>query len=306
MRPIAALLLLLVCGALGGCGLGEGDEQEGGAELRVTRDFGREVLAADEIKTVREDQTIIRLLQSRHDVETRFGGKFVSEIDGLGAGGSRDWIYFVNGEWADTGAADREVDAGDVIQWDNHDWSATQRIPAIVGAYPEPFRSGTGGERLPVRLECADTEGQACSDVKSALNAAGGRVSTTQVGASGGQELIRVLVGRWEEIRDIRTASTIEQGPAESGVFARFTEDGTRLELLDDRGDSVLTAPQGTGLVAATALEDQAVVWVITGLDDVGVQAASAALDESSLHSAFAVAATPEGPVKLPLADAEK
>ena len=58
--------------------------------------------------------------------------------------------------------------------------------------------------------------------------------------------------------------------------------------------------------MAATALEDQAVVWVVTGLDDVGVQAASAALDESSLHSAFAVAATPEGPVKLPLADAEE
>jgi hypothetical protein len=157
-----------------------------------------------------------------------------------------------------------------------------------------------------VRLECADTEGQACADVKGALNAAGGRVSTTQVGASGGQELIRVLVGRWEEIREIRTASTIEQGPAESGVFARFTEDGTRLELLDDSGDSVVTAEPGTGLVAATALEDQAVVWVVTGLDDVGVQAASAALDESSLHSAFAVAATPEGPVKLPLADAEE
>jgi hypothetical protein len=303
---VFAAPLLLICVALGGCGLGEGEEQAGGAELRVTRDFGREVLAADEIKTVREDESIMRLLQSRHDVETRFGGKFVSEIDGLGAGGSRDWIYFVNGQWADTGAADREVDGGDVIQWDNHDWSATQRIPAIVGAYPEPFRSGSGGERLPVRLECADTEGQACGDVKAALNAAGGRVSTTSVGASGGQELVRVLVGRWEEIRDIRTAATIEQGPAESGVFARFTDGGTQLELLDDKGDPVVTAQPGTGLVAATALEDQSVVWVVTGLDDAGVQAASAALDESSLHSAFAVAATPEGPVKLPLAEAEE
>ena len=305
MRTLAAILLSLSA-ALGGCGFGEGDEREGGAELRVTRDFGREELAAESIDRIREDQTVMRLLQSRHDVETRFGGKFVEEIDGLGAGGSRDWIYFVNGVWADTGAADRELEPGDVVQWDNHDWSAAQRIPAIVGAYPEPFRSGTGGERLPVRLECADTESQACGDVKDELTAVGGRVSTTQVGASGGQELVRVLVGRWEEIRAIRTASTIEQGPGASGVFARFTDDGNRLELLDDRGEPAITAGAGTGLVAATALDDQAVVWVVTGLDDAGVQAAAAALDESSLHSAFAVAATPEGPVKLPVAQEQR
>ena len=88
---------------------------------------------------MREDETVMRLLQSRHDVETRFGGKFVEAIDGVegsGGGGTRDWFYFVNGILADRGAADWEVDAGDVIQWDNRDWSATQRIPAIVGAYP--------------------------------------------------------------------------------------------------------------------------------------------------------------------------
>ena len=304
MRTFAALLLVVVAAALGGCGFGEGEEKEGGAELRVTRDFGREVLAADAVKTVREDQTVMRLLQSRHDVDTRFGGKFVSAIDGLDAGGSRDWQYYVNGSWADTGAADREVEPGDVIQWDIHDWGAAQRIPAIVGAFPEPFRSGTGGERLPVRLECADTEGQSCRDVKSALTAVGGRVSTTLVGASGGQELVRVLVGRWDQIREIRTAATIEEGPEKSGVFARFTDGGKTLELLDDRGEPALTAPPGTGLVAATALEDQAVVWVVTGVDDLGVQAATAALDETSLHSAFAVAATPDGPVKVPLAEA--
>jgi hypothetical protein len=53
--------------------------------------------------------------------------------------------------------------------------------------------------------------------------------------------------------------------------------------------------------VAATALEEQAVVWVVTGLDDLGVQAAASILDARSLRNAFAVAATPEGPEKLPL-----
>ena len=190
---------------------------------------------------------------------------------------------------------------GDVIQWDNRDWSATQRIPAIVGAYPEPFRSGFEGERLPVRLECADADDEVCSDVKDSLVGVGASVSSSQLAASGGKELVRVLVGTWDELRDVRTPALLEEGPEASGVFARFADDGERLELLDEDGDVVRTADAGTGLVAATALEEQAVVWIVTGLDDLGVQAAASILDARSLRNGFAVAATPDGPVKLPL-----
>ena len=293
---------------LAGCGFGEGEEREGGADLRVTTDFGHRELGAATLETVHEDDTVMRLLQSEYDVETRFGGKFVEEIEGVegsGGGGTRDWFYWVNGVLADRGAGDWEVQPGDVIQWDNRDWLATQRVPAIVGAYPEPFRSGTEGERLPVRLECADSGDQACSDVKDALTTAGARVSSAQLAASGGEELVRVLVGTWDELRDVRTPATLEEGPEASGVFARFADEGERLELLDEDGDVVRDADVGTGLVAATALEEQAVVWIVTGLDDAGVQAASAVLDPRSLRNAFAVAATPDGPVKLPLLDGD-
>jgi len=301
-----AALASLVCICLSGCGFGEGEKLEGGASLRVTTDFGHRELAADEIDSVREDQTVMRLLQSQYDVDTRFGGNFVEAIDGVegsGSGGTRDWFYFVNGVLADRGAADWEVHPGDVIQWDNRDWNATQRIPAIVGGYPEPFRSGTEGERLPTRLECADTDDEACRDVKEALTAAGARVSSSQLAPSGGEELVRVLVGTWDELREVRTPATLEEGPDASGVFAQFVDEGTRLELLDEDGDVARTAEPATGLVAATALEEQAVVWIVTGLEDVGVQAAAAVLDARSLRNAFAVAATPDGPVKLPLAE---
>ena len=303
MRRAALLALVLVAG----CGFGPGDEQEGGAELRITRDFGREELAADEFATIREDATVMRLLQSGHDVETRFGGNFVQEIDGLAGSQSemRDWFYWVNGQEADKGATEWEVHPGDVIQWDNRKWIAGQRIPAIVGAFPEPFRSGTDGDRLPVRVECADTGAGVCSDVKDALARAGARVSTAQIGASGGTELIRVLVGRWEQVRDVRTAALLEEGPETSGVFAQFADGGERLELLDERGEVARDAPVGSGIVAALAPEDQGIVWIVSGPDDVGVEAAAAALDERSLRNAFAVAATPEGPLKLPVANGE-
>ena len=28
------------------------------------------------------------------------------------------------------------------------------RIPAVIGAFPEPFKSGTAGKKLPIRLVC--------------------------------------------------------------------------------------------------------------------------------------------------------
>ena len=63
-------------------------------------------------------------------------------------------------------------------------------------------------------------------------------------------------------------------------------------------------APPGSGLVAATR-RAMRIVWVVTGLDDEGVTAAAASLDEGTLRDAFAVAATPEGVVKLPVMDRE-
>ncbi len=106
----------------------------------VTRDFGHQQLGSASERTLREDQTVMRMLQSDFDVETRFGGGFVQSIDGLagrGAGGQRDWFYFVNGVEADVGAADYELSPGDRVQWDYRDW----RRPTACRRSSAPTRS---------------------------------------------------------------------------------------------------------------------------------------------------------------------
>ena len=144
-RVLAALACAAAVALPAGCGLGEGDEQAGGATLRVTRDFGRAELGSADTETLREGGTVMRFLRSEFDVETRFGGGFVQSIDGLageGSSGRRDWFFFVNGVESDVGAAEYELSPGDKVQWDLRHWRAAMRVPAIVGAYPEPFRSG--------------------------------------------------------------------------------------------------------------------------------------------------------------------
>ena len=62
----------------------------------MTRDFGHEELGTARIGNVREDETVMRMLRSEFDIDTRYGGRFVQTIDGLegaGAGGERDWFY---------------------------------------------------------------------------------------------------------------------------------------------------------------------------------------------------------------------
>lgn len=303
-RALAPLIAVALALAAAGCGLGAGKSATGGVELRVTRDFGQRPLGAPVLMPkLRESDTVMRFLQAHREVETSYGGGFVQSIGGLrgNAGAEHDWFYFVNGSEASVGAADYKLSPGDVVQWDYRDWQATQHVPAIVGSYPEPFAHGIKGKRLPTRVECEDEESKACTEVGDSLANYGANVTSAPVGSPSTEFALRVIVAKFSTVSRIRAITALESGPATTGVYARFNPAGSSLELLDASGARGRTAPPGTGLVAATQPEAQAITWVVTGVDDAGVNRAAAALDPSVLRRAYAVAVTPSGIVKLPV-----
>ncbi len=305
-RRLACLLVALATiVAAAGCGLGAGDEQDGdGASLRVTRDFGRETLSSATAPKLREDQTAMRFLRSHNDVETKFGGGFVQAIDGLageGSGGTLDWFFYVNGIESGRGAAEYELSPGDVVQWDYRDWRETMDVRAIVGAFPEPFLHGLDGKRFPVRVECEDAESGACRGVKDVLVEAGVPATGATLGATGTQNVIRVVVATWSRARELNTARVIESGPRASGVFAKFADEGESLELLDFAGEVARTASPETGLIAALRPTDKEFLWLVTGGSEQAVDSAAAAFDARSLRDAFAVAVEGEKVSELPL-----
>ena len=299
-RLVPALVAALAL-AVGGCGFGPGEAKDGKVEVRVTRDFGRKELGVPARVDLRPSETVMRLLKREHNVTTRYGGAFVQSIDGLSGNkaAEHDWFFYVNGTESSKGAADYDLSPGDVVQWDHHRWTATMHVPAIVGAFPEPFVHGREGRRLPTRVECADPEAKACDAATDALGRNGATATSSVLGAAAGEQSLRVIVGRWDALRETVTARMIQKGPATSGVFADFTAAG-KLVFLDGRGSPAREAPSGSGLVAATEPEGEGPVWVVTGEDDAGVERAAAALDPKKLRNAFAVAATPQGVVRLP------
>ena len=306
MRRVPVLLALLAAVVLGGCGLGSGEDQPGGVTLTVSRDFGDRELGRAQRDSVPGGETVMRLLERSFDVQTRFGGGFVQEINGVAggrlAGRPVDWFYYVNGVEAEIGAAQRRVNPGDRVWWDHHDWGDAARIPAVVGSFPEPFLSGVDGKRLPVRLDCASPRDDTCDEVGKRLEVADiTKVSKGLLGGSAGEGVLRIVIGAWPAIRRDPAVQLIERGPAASGVYARMDPAGRRLTLLEADGTVARTLGAGAGLVAATRAGGRQPTWVVTGTDAVGVAAAAGELDETALRDRFAIAVEDGRPEALPV-----
>jgi hypothetical protein len=309
MRVVAVALLVLLVLVAASCSINAGAEK-GPARLLVTRDFGeRRVLSATE-DPIESGETVMRLLQrfSKGEVATRYGGRFVNGVKDItsttGGGRRRDWFYYVNGIEADVGAAEKKIEGGDRVWWDYHDWTSVMRVPAVVGSFPEPFLHGSEGKRYPIRIDCGQQDAGACGDVSDKLEAAGIAPSTSAIGAPAGKEVLRVVVGKWSEVRRDAASEQIEEGPEKSGVFARFGAAGGgayELDLLDSQTRTVRSLGPGAGLVAATRFEEQAPTWIVAGTDSAGLARAVTLLDTRTLASRFALATDGGAPIPLPL-----
>ena len=139
-----------------------GGREDGTATLWITRDEGRRVLHDG---TVPAGLTALQALDRAADVETRYGGRFVQAIDGVGGvrDAGEDWFYFVNGVLADRSAAEYRLRDGDVRWWDFRRWAGSEEATAVVGAFPEPFLRGYagGGGRSHVRYAAGQRRGRA-------------------------------------------------------------------------------------------------------------------------------------------------
>ncbi len=298
-----AALATVIAVALAGCGLGPGPVPTG-VHLTVTRDFGSRQVHQTSLPHLAGSETVMSLLMRNAKVSTRYSGGFVQSLDGLSggreAGEPIDWFYYVNGVQASKGAAETNVHRGERIWWDLHDWGASDNVPAVVGSFPEPFLGGIEGKRLPVRVECASLTSEPCTTVTSQLRRVGVLAGGAAIGPGDEPETLRVMVGTWAQVRGDPATLQIQQGPAASGVYAKFSGDGSTLTLLNERGQTARTLTAGAGLVAATRYGEEAPLWVITGTDAAGVTLAARAFTETALRDHFAVALAPGG-AELPI-----
>jgi hypothetical protein len=333
-RGAAVAMTLLLFGAAlaaAGCGLGPG-AGVGAVDLTVTREFGA-VKLSESSGEADEADTVMRFLESEDEIETRYGGGYVKSIDGVSeserGGHPYDWFFYVNGVESPIGAAEVSLEGGEKVWWDNHDWSASEQVPAVVGSWPAPFTTGWEGHApsVAVAVEC-EGGGAACETVTAALEREGVKIALgantgsgasaatgTNAGPGGSAEqgaksspsepkdAIRVLVGPWSQLRSDPAAALVDKGPGESGIYAEFAKSQAtwRLVGLDEDGGEARTFGAGAGLVAATRRFAGPPVWLVTGGTVAAVRAAAAALDPADLRDHYAVASEAGAVTPLPL-----
>lgn len=310
--PVLALALVL-----GGCGAGFGaGEDEGTAELVVSRDYGARVLLDERVGPVNDSSTALRLLDGEAEIETSYGGGFVDSIESVSSSSgtrSYDWFYFVNGIAAERGAAEFVVGPGDRMWWDHRDWTDAMDVNAVVGSFPAPMDGGYDGTVWPVSLECFSVE-PACETVREQLGEAGVELAPGDPASGSGSpdgsadapagdgDTLRVLVGRWSEVAADEQAARLGRGPSVSGVFGAFVErrEGDRLVGYDAAARAATDFGPHSGLIAAMRRGGEPPVWLVTGTDVRGVELAAAALDAGRLRNRYAAAVSPAGVSSLP------
>ena len=185
-RALAALAALVLLAGCGGAG-----EEEGTATLWVTRDRGAEVLLDTKVDA---GQTLMRALNSKVELETRYGGRFVQAIDGLSGSleDQRDWFWFVNGYEGDRSASSYRLHDGDVAWLDYRGWQREGEARVVVGAFPEPFLHGYDGKTRPaaVRFEGSRTRAD-----ELAREIGAGSVEPLGTPAPGGANVLELRAG---------------------------------------------------------------------------------------------------------------
>jgi hypothetical protein len=294
--------------ALAGCGSGAAEPEGPTVTQRITRDFGSQVLAAENRAPLEGRRTLLRLLRAYERVGMGDFTGSVAAIDGLRRREEEPetaWVRNVNGIEADESSDKYRLYPGDVVQWDYRDWYVTLDTRATVGAFPQTFTRGVFGRLFPTTVECADPFASACIGVKAALQRAGVTPDGTPTGSppppAGQPQRARILVGPWRHWRGRPWPHRVDKGPSYSGVFARFTRDAETMRLLDWNTRVVRNLGAGAGLVAAIQPTEEDLVWLVTGIDNAGVDRAARALNSRDLRDAFAVAVTADGVEKLPL-----
>ena len=310
-RPGLAAAAALVCAvAAAGCGFGAGPSSKGTATLTVTRDYGASTLVDEAQDNPPSSETVLRFLDREAEITTRYGGGFVQSINGLAGtesdGRRYDWFFYVNGIESPVGSADVHVEGGDRIWWDYRDWTDAMRVPAVVGAWPEPFaQASTEGGHAPVRVECL--HGGAACDVAADRLADAGVEASVERGEGGRPDTGtgQLLVGPWSRVGDDPAVDQLRGGPGANGVFATFKGpiDGSyHLIALDPTATPARDLGPDAGLVAALDGDGETPTWIVTGSASSAVRRAASSLRAAALRDRYAVAALVGAPpVALPM-----
>ena len=283
------------------------------ATVVVTRDFGRELILEQKIE-IEADTSAMAALQMVADVETKYGGGFVSSINGISSKyegenkSKKDWFFYINGIASNIGARDYILRNGDVEHWDFRVWSYQQFIPAIIGDFPQPFWGGYQDKLKPTSVVYEEAFSAEAESVTEKLKGYGVtevsaiRYDLLSDEAKRNSNLIIIA------IPDNMLISELNNAHKRLGFYVYIGQN--ELTVLDAEGNPSGKFGEGCGLIQATQNlwnpkgvgSGENVVWMVTGTDVNGVRSAAEVLTNNNdgLRHAFAAVISDKNIMKIP------
>jgi hypothetical protein len=310
--PLIFVLLLLLAAIFSGC-LAQppaaGSDKPATVTVAVTRDFGQELILAEEL--IIEDGTdAMTALKSVAEVETKYGGGFVDAINGIKSeeADQMDWLYYINGISLSLGAKDYRLGDGDIEHWDFRNWSYQQMIPAIIGAFPQPFLNGVKGEVKPMVVVYDAPFAEEAGALKAKLEGRGVtevRLESAETLSDGVKEQNNFIIVGGGDNGLILELNELHK---KMGFFAYF--EGGKIIVLDEKGEPAGEYGAGWGLIQATQNpwspggtgSGESIVFIVSGGDETGIKSAAQALIDNSdrLGYAYAVLVNNGQIIKIP------
>ncbi|MGE5327933.1 MAG: DUF4430 domain-containing protein [Deltaproteobacteria bacterium] len=276
LKYILIISLLL----LSGCSVNnnEGMDRPFEVELIVSREFGSEILFEKTV-LVEAGETVLDILEKNLEVEASTGG-FVKAINGLSSSieseSGKDWFYYVNGIASNCSSKAYHLKKGDKLLWDYHQWNGNSFIPAIIGAYPEPFVNGFKGMTKGTRIYYSEGNKNEALKIKQSL----ANLKAQNIIEEPLPEKIKVaagypciLVGEYANLIKNKSVTALLSDGESRGMPVRFGKG--EISLLNCAGSVEDVCDSKTGIVFAIAnsLGDTAPVWVVTSLEHKGIEA---------------------------------
>jgi hypothetical protein len=314
-RRALPFLLLLLAALVTGCSTPPATTDNSGQSrvtVVVTSDFGQKLILAKEVE-IEDGTNAMAALQSVAEVETKYGGGFVQAINGLsseyeGGNKKRDWLYYINGISLSLGARDYALRDSDIEHWDFRDWSFQPMVPAIIGAFPQPFLSGGRGELKPTAMVYDAHFAEEAAALAAKLEAwgvTGVQLTGAEALSDGIKEQSNLIILARADNGLILELNELHK---KLGFFAYF--EGGKITVLDGKGEPAGDYGAGWGLIQATQNpwspggvgSGESAVFIVTGADESGIRSAANTLINNSdgLRYAYAVLVNNSQIIKIP------
>lgn len=239
--------------------------------LVISKDFGRKILFNEQVP-IKENDTVISLLERNLEIETEYGGGFVSSILGINSGYDKnnvswDWFYWINGVMCNTGSSQYRVVKGDKIWWDYHPWKGSSFVPSVIGCFPEPFLHGHNGKSVQTVVLTSEKNLNLAENLNSKLKEQGIN-SLLQVNIDElPPDKAVIALGTWDELSKNETISGYIQNHKKTGSFVSFDEQG--IYALNYKGEKVKKINSAGAIIAlGSGLGDSTPLWVVTATND--------------------------------------